>query len=669
MSSRTNELSGTGNSTESNLQLKDGPYSELLAQARSGLKKLKKFTKRLKIQSASKQMDKRKLVVSTNFIKVASGLEKGDRVVEELVGPQGGIRVRRATAAEIETTKTKQVYSRTYAKRPEGDSKNETMLDIRSQKLLDEAFGEASEVLVEFRDGEILILPLGVEVGQGAQNQPGAAYTEFSADENGLYSMVTRAVEVIRARGFKSVSYKGSEEFFASEEHLFFELQMRRMGYQMGARVAQKDESGMYTCKATKDVASATETRIVDISAQETITTNHGEAVVQAFVENPSLDAYGVFTAGIDLCSAQEYGFTPVTAVEYRPVEARDLKAMVDPVTKKAMKDQHGRSIKSGELSIDKTETGVVSICMNLPSVENLHNIDVFDFPIERYVDDFKGAVLATFSPPCTEFSSLKDGTDKRLAIEELTTSVDCFIPMLRIIEKAKTPCVLIENVKQFAKSTACLLVEKRLQDMGYKTYKIVLGGKKTNSFTMRERCFVFASALPAEFSFPDAVPHTADLWRTCIAPYIAQGIQPCTEDSVERSIRKKKLRFIDEDTKIAAAIPKCQNKMVNEALRIKLGDSYFWPNIPMLKAIMSIPQWFNTSFYNRNEIGYEIIGQSIDFVTHGAILEKVREHIFDAASQLAIQIKGALSHEIRQVMSGANLKKPASPEQMSLAF
>ena len=109
-------------------------------------------TKQLKLQSCTTG---RKLVVSTNFLPMF-GFEQGSNIIEELIGTHQGIKIRLATQSD---TKVKKVYSRTYKTRK--NNPLETMLDIRGQKLLNEAFPQDTlTVHIVFRHGEILITPI-----------------------------------------------------------------------------------------------------------------------------------------------------------------------------------------------------------------------------------------------------------------------------------------------------------------------------------------------------------------------------------------------------------------------------------------------------------------------------------------------------------------------------
>lgn len=115
-------------------------------------------TKQLKLQSCATG---KKLVVSTNWLPLF-GFEKDARVIEEVIAPFCGMRIRLANAQDV---KTKKIYTREYKSRR--NNPIETMLDIRGQKLLNEAFPEDTKTVhIVFAHGEILITPIADKKAQ-----------------------------------------------------------------------------------------------------------------------------------------------------------------------------------------------------------------------------------------------------------------------------------------------------------------------------------------------------------------------------------------------------------------------------------------------------------------------------------------------------------------------
>jgi len=125
-------------------------------------------TKQLKLQSCSAG---KKLVVSTNWLPLF-GFEANCRVKEELIGKNKGIKI---TLVHSNETKSKKVYTREYKSRK--NNPLETLLDIRSQKIINDAFPKNTiQVHIQFIYGEILITPI--------TNRKAAAIKQFKSSKN-----------------------------------------------------------------------------------------------------------------------------------------------------------------------------------------------------------------------------------------------------------------------------------------------------------------------------------------------------------------------------------------------------------------------------------------------------------------------------------------------------
>lgn len=146
-------------------------------------------TKQLKLQNCNTG---RKLVVSTNWL-VLFGFETNSRVKEQLIGIGKGIKI---SLANQDNTKTKKVYTREYKSRR--NNPIETMLDIRSQKLLDEAFPKDTQTVhIQFTYGEILITPMS--------NRKAAAINQFKKSNNECFIACSSGVDAVSMvqKGFK----------------------------------------------------------------------------------------------------------------------------------------------------------------------------------------------------------------------------------------------------------------------------------------------------------------------------------------------------------------------------------------------------------------------------------------------------------------------------------
>lgn len=156
-------------------------------------------TKNLSLQNCSAG---RKLVVSTNWLPLF-GFDKDAQTVEEIIGEGKGIIVRLATSSDV---KRKKVYIRSYKNRK--NNPLETMLDIRSQSLLDQAFQkDTTSVHITFTHGKITIKPITTRQAKRIQLAKSAsdllsAFVACSAgvDATSLYSEGFRIDSVLEWR-------------------------------------------------------------------------------------------------------------------------------------------------------------------------------------------------------------------------------------------------------------------------------------------------------------------------------------------------------------------------------------------------------------------------------------------------------------------------------------
>lgn len=111
---------------------------------------------------------KRKLVVSTNWLTLI-GFEAGAPNVEKSLGPNQGIVIERVRDLFDGNDRVKKVYTRSYKQRR--NNPIETLLDISSQKLLDESFpASCSRVHITFTKDKVEIRPLTTHQERALEN-------------------------------------------------------------------------------------------------------------------------------------------------------------------------------------------------------------------------------------------------------------------------------------------------------------------------------------------------------------------------------------------------------------------------------------------------------------------------------------------------------------------
>lgn len=115
-------------------------------------------TKVLKLRKAN---DKKIMTLSSNWLPLF-GFHSDAQVVEEVIAPNKGFRVRLANSDD---TKTKKVYVREYKSRSANPLKKdakrvEQLIETASQKIISEAMGDAEHAHITFRYGEITFVPV-----------------------------------------------------------------------------------------------------------------------------------------------------------------------------------------------------------------------------------------------------------------------------------------------------------------------------------------------------------------------------------------------------------------------------------------------------------------------------------------------------------------------------
>lgn len=114
-----------------------------------------------KVLKARRKNDKRVFTVSSNWLPLF-GFHGDTQVVEEVIAPGKGYRVRVATESD---KKTKKVYMREYKSRSanplKGDARRvEQLIETSSQRIIEEAMGNAENAHITFREGEITFVPI-----------------------------------------------------------------------------------------------------------------------------------------------------------------------------------------------------------------------------------------------------------------------------------------------------------------------------------------------------------------------------------------------------------------------------------------------------------------------------------------------------------------------------
>ena len=165
---------------------------------------------------------------------------------------------------------------------------------------------------------------------------------------------------------------------------------------------------------------------------------------------------------------------------------------------------------------IDKTEIGAVCALLNNRSLINIFNEDIYHFSYSRVaqlIESLEPIGVVHASLQCDDFSFCKNESDKERAIDELSTTVDMFIPLLRNFIKIKAPVLVVENVPAFMHDAIIFgLTKAYLEKFGYKVSVKVMSALDYNGYSSRKRMMLCAS-MYGTFLYPCTQERTVNLW------------------------------------------------------------------------------------------------------------------------------------------------------------
>lgn len=570
------------------------------------LPNLEMATKTLKLQSVSKKTNARKLVISTNWLDVF-GFNKGTDVIEDVVGRNQGIEVLKAS---ISDTKTKKVYSRSYKNR--GD---ETQMDIRSQAKLNMGLGDAVEAHIVFTKNKLSISPIFAP-----ENRAIASGLNITLGEKGIsFTAIIDALNTIRDKKFAKLVVEADESYKNSQEFTIFLMSIRRMGYSL-----EKTASGSLVA-VLGDGAVAS---MADYKHFPTFTNTPPK-----FDHKNPLGTFSVCTSGVDVYGIEKEGFNVSAALDYRPIEERDVKKTACPET----------GIITRKLKSDKTEAGAICTAINAKSLKLIINEDIYKAILNQSTTKYlKNISFFQASLQCCDFSAMKNKADRERHIQDLSSTRDMIIPMLQIIEHINPATALIENVVPFAKSDECALFVDRLRMVGYTVSVKVLAAEDFNGYTKRPRCYIFATKLESSFNWPTPVKRTSHVWNDIIEPNQHLMRDITHSKSVQKGIAIGRIRPIKQGSHVAPTVVKSASRVTKDGVYPKIGDRYFMPNNDMFKMMMGIDEGFDLSLFSQ-ETGTEFIGQSVCLNLHKHIATSIKKHILEFAYKNLSNAKNTL--------------------------
>jgi len=682
------------------------PLSVAIAASKNAYKAV---TKRLKLQSISKGSDKRKLVISTNWLP-KFGFKKGVKNVEESLGESQGFDIRLASEFDV---KTKLTYERSYANR-----ENETQTDTRNQSLLDFSLGHADEVLIIFKPGVIRVLPVfGNEYSLTGEPVQFKMEIPFKADE--LDTAIFNVLDYVEESKARKVTIEYDAQFENSDQKVLLDLQLKRMGYSVSdSQTSRRTMVASIMPESDDDDDMMIEPVLVK---QLSFDQKHKDAVISNIDNKHLKTCFFAASAGVDISAMEKHGFTADTLLEWRPHENRDIKQQVCKETGEVV-----------EKINDKSETGAICAFLNSKGLKYIFNEDMYKFDsslVSSSIGEVDAQGVFHVSLQCDDFSNCKNESDTKKSLAKLDSTVDMFFPALKIIKERKFPMVICENVPQFSNSTSCKLFEAKLESMGYQVHKKVLDALDYNGYSSRRRMMLFATILDAPFTYPEKEERKVNLWddiivknlhrfrdvshtggcktyirgqkistlikhgrlnKDCSGGFVDR-IYPLVNEDTYKTDLKHKTRLVKRLATMlrkfqcanvvtpgathCGTILKSQNRQVAESFMVKLGDEFLFPDNEICKMVMGVDPSFNIDKPFTKEIGMEIIGQSIEVPMHARFSEMVDQHIQDFLSgikgvvDLIVEAIPERLETIEEMASELFTPQPQVNEEMQLSL
>lgn len=315
------------------------------------------------------------------------------------------------------------------------------------------------------------------------------------------------------------------------------------------------------------------------------VTDRQAERIELAKNADELMSAFVAMSGGVDAYALHQEGFKINTLLEW-PNEKRDKQK-------------------------DFSEVNAVNALANVP-VRNLINEDIGELDLNRLAkmtEKSKSTLLHT-SLSCDDFSNAKSKSYKQLSLEDLSTSLDQVVDLLRLIESERFPFIVLEQVGRFISRDAGKILESKLRKWKYNVHKTVAYAPEHGGATGRKRFYLFATSFDAPFQWPvaDEVSSTP-IWDEMIAPYLHTLRDVTHSKSIQDGEKVGRLRVIEKNSIISPTILKSQNRMAKDSVVIKTEDGrYLFPDNAMLKRLMGIPESFDSSAVGAM-IESEIIG------------------------------------------------------------
>lgn len=315
------------------------------------------------------------------------------------------------------------------------------------------------------------------------------------------------------------------------------------------------------------------------------------------------LEAFVGLTGGCDVSLMESEGFRVTGLLEFRPQEARD--------------------------AMDRTETGALNALANGRHVRILANESVYSVDWTRIASalDSRDGVIGCLhvSPQCDDFSALKTHQARQDSVDNLSSTIDMVVPLLRGVDELMPATVVVENVPGFLSSQAGLILQLQLRRTGYHVAAEVLDATQYGGRTTRKRAYIVASIWPG-FAFPAPSGVSAQPIHELLADRLHELRDVSSTTTFQKGVACGRARIVRQGDTTCPTITKSQPRMAKDSVVIEDQGRFRFIDGEASKRLMGLGQ-VNTSLVT-TDLEAEIIGQSVEGPMHGALMRSVREHI-----------------------------------------
>lgn len=333
--------------------------------------------------------------------------------------------------------------------------------------------------------------------------------------------------------------------------------------------------------------------------------------LIQDLSDDDRINTLVAMTGGVDCSVLEAGGFKVQALLEYRVEESRD--------------------------TADYTELTSLSALVNCaPKV--LCNEDIYKLDMNRLAQLIGNTpiTVAHVSLQCDDFvQSVKSKEAKAKSVEDLSSTIDMFIPTLNMLDAIKPPVLVVENVPGFMgtqdnpnpiNDVFCLQLRRR----GYKIHQQVFNAIDYGGYTKRKRMYMVATTLDTTFTFPEpAVQRPFSVWDEVIVPNMAQIMSRDITDGkvTQDALTSGRAAIISKSRPFSPTMMKAQGQSTKDSIMIEIDGRYYRPTTQVLKQLNSLPESFDAEWMPIDKAA-QVIGQSICCKLHHAIMDSVSQHV-----------------------------------------